>query len=313
MNFFLRTAGRLVVSDDTAIQQSLDLKLNGILFDLMLDYFNFRDLLWKGEKDAVRYWKAEHPGYLDSFMECLKEPDTSQKLRLCVELAEVTAAPLGGLWEDGHSAFNIRLRPDSDIPSETERALNFWEELVRVTRDDTDGFVMLSGPIEGMLLQFLVWATGARRVLEIGTFTGFSAQMMAAALPSDGVVVTCENDRKHADIAREQFSRGPSADKIDLRFGDALETLGTLSGPFDVVFIDADKGRYIAYYERAMELLSDRGIIAVDNVLWDGRVLNPESETDHAIVEFNRHVREDPRVQCVLLPIRDGVTLVRRG
>ena len=187
------------------------------------------------------------------------------------------------------------------------------EELVRVTRDDTDGFVMLSGAIEGMLLQFLVWATGARRVLEVGTFTGFSAQMMAAALPPDGVVVTCENDRKHADIAQEHFGRGPYAGKIDLRFGDALETLSSLSGPFDVVFIDADKENYVPYYERSMELLSDRGIIAVDNVLWDGRVLKPESETDHAIVEFNRHVREDPRVQCVLLPIRDGVTLIRRG
>ena len=187
------------------------------------------------------------------------------------------------------------------------------EELIRVTREQTDGSEMLTGPVEGTFLQFLVWATNARRVLEIGTFTGFSAQMMAAALPPDGVVVTCENDRKHADIAQEHFNKGPQGGKIDLRYGDAIETLDTLSGPFDVVFIDADKTNNQAYYEKSLEMLSPRGVIAVDNVLWSGRVLSPESESDHAIAEFNRHVQGDPRVRCVLLPIRDGVTLIRRA
>ena len=130
MNFFLRTAGRLIVSDDAAILHSADMKLNDILFDMMLDYFNFRDLLWKGEKDAIRYWTNHDPDYLDSFVECLEERDTRQKLRLCVELAEATAAPVGGIWGDGHTALNTRFGADSDISSETETALSFWEQLV---------------------------------------------------------------------------------------------------------------------------------------------------------------------------------------
>ena len=130
------------------------------------------------------------------------------------------------------------------------------EELTRVTQEETGSAAMLSGPIVGMLLQFLVWATDARRVLEIGTFTGFSAQMMAAALPEDGTVVTCENNPKHAELALEHFKKSPHGRKIDLRLGHALETLKSLTGPFDLVFIDADKTSYVAYYDRALQLLS---------------------------------------------------------
>jgi caffeoyl-CoA O-methyltransferase len=190
---------------------------------------------------------------------------------------------------------------------------DYLEELTRVTYEEMASPGMLTGPVEGTLLQFLVWATNARRVLEIGTFTGFSAQMMAAALPDDGVLVTCDIDPKAAKMARQYFARSPHGRKIELRLGEALETLKSLNGPFDLVFIDADKESYVAYYDRAMELLSPNGIIAVDNVLWSGRVLDPKSESDHAIVEFNRHVRQDPRVRHVLLPVRDGVMLVRRA
>lgn len=190
---------------------------------------------------------------------------------------------------------------------------DYLEELVRVTYESMDVPEMLSGPVEGTLLQSFVWATGARRVLEIGTFTGFSAQMMAAALPDDGVLVTCDSDPDAAAIARDYFGRSPHGHKIELRLGPALETLESLAGPFDFVFVDADKTEYIAYYERALELLSPTGIIAVDNVLWGGRVLDPQSESDRAIAEFNRHVRQDPRVLHVLLPVRDGVMLIRRA
>ena len=114
-------------------------------------------------------------------------------------------------------------------------------------------------------------------------------------------------------MARQHFAKTPHGHKIELRLGEALETLEALNGPFDLVFIDADKEGYIAYYDRALELLSPKGIIAVDNVLWGGRVLDPKSESDHAIVKFNRHVRQDPRVRHVLLPVRDGVMLVRRA
>ena len=190
---------------------------------------------------------------------------------------------------------------------------DYLEELAGATYDQMKLPQMLTGPVEGTLLQFLAWATNARRVLEIGTFTGFSAQMMAAALPDDGVVITCDNDPVAAKMARAYFEKSPNGGKIDLRLGQAMETLSSLTGPFELVFIDADKENYVAYYERAMELLSPRGIIAVDNVLWSGRVLDPKSDSDHGIVRFNRHVRQDPRVRHLLLPVRDGVMLIHRA
>ena len=195
----------------------------------------------------------------------------------------------------------------------TTRLPEYLEELTRVTNDRTRVPQMLTGPVEGALLQFLVWTTGATRALDVGTFTGFSAQMLAAAMPEDGLVVTCESDPAHAELARRYFDVSPHGHKIDLRLGPALETLKALQGPFDVVFIDADKVEYVDYYERALELLSDRGVIAVDNVLWSGRVLEPEEESDHAIAAFNRYVRGDPRVRHVMLTVRDGVMLVRRA
>ena len=171
---------------------------------------------------------------------------------------------------------------------------------------------MLTGPIEGTLLQFLVWTAGAKSVLEIGTFSGFSANMMAAGLPHDGVVVTCEKDPEAVEMAREYLRRSPHGHKVDIRVGDALDTLKSLTGPFDLVFIDGEKTEYQDYYERALELLSPRGIIVVDNVLWGGRVLDPAEASDHAIATFNRRLRQDPRVKHVLLPVRDGIMLVRR-
>ncbi len=185
-------------------------------------------------------------------------------------------------------------------------------ELARYTAGRDDG-MMLSGAIEGTLLQMLVWALGASRVLEVGCFTGFSAQMMAAALPDDGRLVTCEIDPGNAEVAREYFDRGPDGHKIEIRLGPAIQTMESLEGPFDLVFIDADKTPYVDYYERAMDLLADRGIIAVDNVLWSGRVLDPKSDSDRALAAFNDHVAADPRVRQVILTIRDGLMLVRKA
>ena len=185
-------------------------------------------------------------------------------------------------------------------------------EIARYTAGRDDG-MMLSGLVEGTLLQMLVWALGARRVLEVGCFTGFSAQMMAAALPDDGQLVTCEIDPGNAEVAREYFDKGPDSHKIEIRLGPAIETMGSLEGPFDLVFIDADKTPYVDYYERAMDLLADHGIIAVDNVLWSGRVLEPESDSDRALAAFNDHVAADPRVRQVILTIRDGLMLVRKA
>ncbi len=172
---------------------------------------------------------------------------------------------------------------------------------------------MLSGQSVGQLLQMLVFATGARRVLEIGTFAGYSAQMMAAALPDDGTLVTCDIDPQAIALAKEFFARGPDGKKIEVREGPALETMKSLDLGFDLVFIDADKGNYANYYEAALALLSPRGIIAVDNVLWSGTVLDPKTDDDKAMVAFNTRVRNDPRVTCVLLTVRDGVMLIRRN
>ena len=187
------------------------------------------------------------------------------------------------------------------------------EELIAVTEEQLGGQArMLSGQMEGTLLQTLVAALGARRVLEIGTFTGFSAQMMAAALPADGALITCDVDPKAIAIARTFFERSPHGHKITLREGPALETMRSLEPGFDLVFIDADKENYINYYEEALRLLSPNGLIAVDNVLWSGRVLDPKEESDRAIVAFNEHVAADDRVSQVVLTVRDGLMLVRK-
>ena len=191
---------------------------------------------------------------------------------------------------------------------------NYLQELTGYTYENMSIPQMLSGPIEGTLLQTLVWATGAKRVLEIGTFTGFSSQMMAAALPDDGILVTCDIDPEAAEVARQFYAKSPHGHKIDLRLGPALDTLETLNDwTFDVVFIDADKTGYAAYYEKAVELLAPRGVIAVDNVLWSGRVLDPKTDEDRSIAAFNERVKNDPCVRHVLLPIRDGVMLIRRA
>ena len=191
---------------------------------------------------------------------------------------------------------------------------DYLNDLTDFTYENMSIPQMLSGPIEGTLLQTLVWATGAKRVLEIGTFTGFSSQMMAAALPEDGILVTCDIDPEAAEVARQFYAKSPHGHKIDLRLGPALETLETLNDwVFDVVFIDADKTGYAAYYEKAVDLLAPRGVIAVDNVLWSGRVLDPKTDEDRSIAAFNKRVKNDPRVSHVLLPIRDGVMLIRRS
>lgn len=194
------------------------------------------------------------------------------------------------------------------------------DEVQAYTIRNCPGAQMLVGPLEAALLQLLVRATAARRILEIGTFTGYSALAMAEALPQDGALVTCENDAAAADIARRFFARSPHAHKITLRFGPALETLETLplQPPLDFVFLDADKENYVNYYERTLRMLKPGGIIVADNVLWSGRVLAPQPEPDpmpaatRALVQFNEHVRDDARVDCVMIPMRDGVSLIRK-
>jgi caffeoyl-CoA O-methyltransferase len=144
-----------------------------------------------------------------------------------------------------------------------------------------------------------------RRVLELGVFTGWSSIEMASALPPGGTVVACDTNEETTAIARRYAEEAGVADRIDYRVGDAFETLASLQGPFDLVFIDAWKPDYVDYYEAVLPKLADDGIIVADNTL------GSLSGTSEAIARFNEHVVEDDRVECVLVPIRDGVTLIR--
>jgi caffeoyl-CoA O-methyltransferase len=168
---------------------------------------------------------------------------------------------------------------------------------------------MQVGRIEGRFLKMLVRLTGARRILEIGMFTGYSALMMAEGLPDDGHLITCDVDPKAEAIARRYFNESPNGHKIEVRIGPALETIKSLNGPIDMVFIDADKENYSNYYEACLPLVRPGGLIVADNVLWSGRVLNPEKIDDHAIVAFDKLVQSDPRVENVCLTVRDGMML----
>lgn len=173
---------------------------------------------------------------------------------------------------------------------------------------------MLTGRVEGRLLKMLVGMLQPRLVLEIGCFTGYSALSMAEGLPEGGRVITCEIDPGHAQIAQQNFEASPLRDRIELRLGPALETIRQLDGPFGFVFIDADKTGYAGYYDAVIPKLAPGGVIAVDNVLQEGRVLGEgrQDENTRAIASFNRKVADDPRVECVMLTVRDGLTLVRR-
>ncbi len=187
--------------------------------------------------------------------------------------------------------------------------------LAAATREFSESHGMMVGPNEGRFLALMVTLTGARRVLEIGTFTGYSALSMAAALPPDGLIVSCEVDPDHAAMARRHIETSPYPDRIEVRLGPALETVAALDGPFDLVFIDADKTNYVNYYEVVLPKLAQTGVILADNVLWSGRVLDDDDQTDdtRAIRQFNDHVRDDPRVSCVVLTVRDGVSVIRRA
>ncbi len=185
-------------------------------------------------------------------------------------------------------------------------------ELEQRTHADCTDSQMLVGALEGALLRFIVGISAVRRILEIGTFTGYSALTMAEALPDDGEIITCDINEETTTLAQQFIDRSPHSKKISIRLGPALDTMATLRGPFDLIFVDADKENYVAYYEAALELLRVGGLLVADNVLWSGKVLAPVEETDHALVAFNERVQQDERVENVLLTVRDGVMLVRK-
>ena len=194
----------------------------------------------------------------------------------------------------------------------TESETDLYIRLREETHRTMDRPQMQVDVIEGRFLKTLVRLTGARTVLEVGMFTGYSALMMAEGLPGDGRLITCEIDPKAEAIARRYFADSPHGKKITIRMGPALETIKTLSGPLDLVFIDADKPNYSNYYEACLPLLKPGGLIVADNVLWSGKVLDPQDDDTRAIVAFNDMVQSDSRVENVCLTVRDGMMLARK-
>jgi caffeoyl-CoA O-methyltransferase len=189
-----------------------------------------------------------------------------------------------------------------------------YDELRDVTYRSMRSPEMQVGRVEGTLLKLLVALSGARRVLEIGTFTGYSALCMAEALPEGGELLTCDRDPEAARVAQSFFDRAPWGSRIRLCLGDALDTLRGLpeEPSFDLAFLDADKGRYPEYYEAVLPRLRTGGLVAADNTLWSGEVVAPASVDGRAIAAFNARVTADPRVENVLLSVRDGLMLARK-
>ena len=178
---------------------------------------------------------------------------------------------------------------------------------------------MQIAPEQGQLMALLVKLIGAKKTLDIGVFTGYSALAVALALPDDGKIIACDRDTRYTDMAKSYWEEAGVAHKIDLRIAPALETLDKLiaegqENSFDFAFIDADKRNYTNYYERALILVRSGGLIAIDNVLWSGRVADPQDDDKRtvAIREFNQKLHRDRRVDISLLPIADGLTLARK-
>ncbi len=203
-----------------------------------------------------------------------------------------------------HAYLSAHRTPDDPILRELQ------EETRRLTGERA---VMQIAPEEGTLLGVLVAATGARRVVEVGTFTGYSALCMARALPSGGRLLACDVSEEYTAVARRYWAKAGVADRIELVLGPALETLRAQPDEicFDFGFIDADKANYMAYYEEILRRLRPGGLIAIDNVLWSGQVLreSDRSENTVAIRALNEHVAADRRVRSVMIGVADGITL----
>jgi predicted O-methyltransferase YrrM len=190
-----------------------------------------------------------------------------------------------------------------------------FERLAAETREKSAAPQMMVGRLEGRFLGVLVRSLRAHRILELGTFTGYSSISMALALPPDGRLITCDVNEETTEIARRYATEAGVVDRIDYRVGPGLDTIAGLDGEFDLVFVDADKPNYVNYYEATLPLLAASGLMVVDNTLWSGRVADPQEEDDNvqAIRALNDRVRDDPRVENVLLTVRDGMNLVWRA
>jgi len=187
-----------------------------------------------------------------------------------------------------------------------------FQRLAAETREVSEMPQMMVGQVEGSFLALLVRSLAAERVLELGTFTGYSSISMALALPPDGRVLTCDVNEETTEIARRYAEEAGVADRIEYRLGPALDMIAGVDGEFDLVFIDADKPNYLNYYEATLPRLAPNGLMVLDNTLWSGRVADPEENDENveAIRAVNKRVLDDPRVDNVLLTVRDGMNLV---
>ena len=195
----------------------------------------------------------------------------------------------------------------SQQPSAPVQDIEDW------TIANTDVSRMLSGAFQGAVLKMLVRLTNARRILEIGMFTGYSALTMAEEMRDEGKLITLDIDKEREAIAKEFFSKSPHGGKIEIVIGNALDVIANLDGPFDLVYIDADKANYLNYYEAVIPLLKSGGVIVADNVLWSSTVLDPQTEDAHALNDFNNRIAADDRVTNVLLTVRDGLMVARKN
>ena len=186
----------------------------------------------------------------------------------------------------------------SRLQKETQRSLEYPQ--------------MVSGRTVGRFLKLQAQLLEARRILEVGTFSGYSALSMAEALPKDGRLYTCDEDPAAIAVAKRYFAESPHGSKIILLEGNALDSIADLNETFDMAFIDADKTNYLNYFNAILPILRSGGLIVADNVLWGGRVLDPKEESDHAIHQFNEAVYRDERVEALMLPVRDGLYCMRK-
>ena len=201
------------------------------------------------------------------------------------------------------------------VDAHTDDVSLLLEELLAETEKITGRSRWSIGKVEGKLLQMLIKISNTKRVVEVGTFTGYSALVMAEALPEDGILTSCENSREYADIARRYFEKSPYGQKIQLILGPALQSLKAIpDNSEDFVFIDADKPSYGIYFDEALRILHTGGIIFVDNVFWRYKIFKKKitNENARAIAAFNQKVMQEDRVEKVMLSVRDGVYLIRK-
>lgn len=189
------------------------------------------------------------------------------------------------------------------------------EELSRKTHLNTVYPNMLSGHLQGKILEMISWMMHPTRILEIGTFTGYSAICLARGLAPGGLLQSIDSDDELKDMAQEYIRKSGLEEKVELITGNALDVLKTLSGPYDLIFIDADKKEYVSYYDLCFDLLKPGGFMVADNVLWGGKVVDDKQHNEpdtRGILDFNERVRDDNRVKQVILPVRDGLSLIRK-